>query len=413
MPKKYFYIAKSLNGENKTGLMEAEDIHQLSRVLHNQGYVLISANLEEEIKKKKLVISDLVFRFVPFFGKVSLKEKIFFTRNLRIMIGAGISFSRALNILIIQSGNRNFKKILSEIEEKTLKGETLFKSLGEYPEVFSEFFCNMIKAGEESGNLENVLKILETQMENEADLNSKITGAMIYPAVIISAMIGIGILMLVLVVPKLAATFVELGIKLPITTRIVIGIGLFLSKFWYLLPLLIVFLLFFFREILKIRHGKKIIDKFLLKIPVISDLIKKTNSAYTARILSSLIAAGVPIVKSLEITSGVLKNIYYKEAILQAAEKVGKGKKISEILNSYQNIYPLFVIQMIAIGEETGETSGILSKVADSFEDEISNLTKNLASIIEPVLILLIGGAVGFFAFSMIQPMYTMLGAIQ
>ena len=154
------------------------------------------------------------------------------------------------------------------------------------------------------------------------------------------------------------------------------------------------------------------VDAIFLKVPIISPLIKKINSASTIRTLSSLIAAGVPIVRSLEIVSGVLGNIYYRKAISEAAQKVKKGKKLSDALEGYQEIYPVIVIQMIRVGEETGETSKILGKLADFFEEEVGNVTKNLTSVIEPVLMLLIGGAIGFFAVSMIQPMYSMLGSI-
>ena len=270
----------------------------------------------------------------------------------------------------------------------------------------------MVRVGEESGTLEDVLQVLSRQMEREYELKSKIKGAMIYPAIIICAMLGIGILMLVMVVPQLAETFEELGIELPLTTQIVIGLAAFLTQKWYLAIIILFVLVFLFWRLMKIKSGKKIIDALLLKIPIISPIVRKTNSAYTARTLSSLITAGVPIVKSLEITSGTLGNIYYKSALATAAEKVRKGEKISEALKPYENIYPSIVIQMVAVGEETGETSNVLLQLADFFEEEISNATKNLTAVIEPVIMIIIGAAIGFFAVSMIQPMYSMLGAL-
>jgi len=271
----------------------------------------------------------------------------------------------------------------------------------------------MIKVGEETGTLEKVLEVLSLQMERENDLKSKIKGAMVYPAVIICAMIGIGILMLVTVVPQLAATFVELDIELPATTRFVIFLGNFLAQKWYLAIIFLFFLVFLFWQFLKTKLGKRMTDSITLKLPIISPMIKNTNSAYTVRTLSSLIAAGVPLPRALEITSRTLGNIYYQNALMEAAEKVRKGEKLSEALKPYETIYPLTVIQMVSVGEETGETSNVLTRLADFFEEEVSNSTKNLASVIEPVLMLIIGAAVGFFAVSMIQPMYSMLGAIQ
>ena len=271
----------------------------------------------------------------------------------------------------------------------------------------------MVKVGEEAGTLEEVLKVLSLQMEREREIKSKVKGAMIYPAIIICAMIGIGILMMVMVVPQLAETFKELEIELPLTTKIVIGFATFLTEKWYLVIVILFVLIFLFWQISKTKSGKKLFDFFTLKFPIISPIIKNTNSAYTVRTLGSLISAAVPLTQALEITSRTLGNVFYKTALQDVAEKVRKGEKMSATLKLYENIYPLTVIQMISVGEETGETSAILLKLADFYEEEVSNATKNLAAVIEPVLMLIIGAAVGFFAVSMVQPMYSMLGAIE
>jgi type IV pilus assembly protein PilC len=320
---------------------------------------------------------------------------------------------KSLEILSLQLKSKKLKAALLQIKEEIIKGESFSNTLSNYPNIFSELFQSMIKVGEETGTLEKVLEVLSLQMERENDLKSKIKGAMVYPAVIICAMIGIGILMLVTVVPQLAATFVELDIELPATTRFVIFLGNFLAQKWYLAIIFLFFLAFLFWQFLKTKLGKRITDSITLKLPIISPMIKNTNSAYTVRTLSSLIAAGVPLPRALEITSRTLGNIYYQNALMEAAEKVRKGEKLSEALKPYETIYPLTVIQMVSVGEETGETSNVLTRLADFFEEEVSNSTKNLASVIEPVLMLIIGAAVGFFAVSMIQPMYSMLGAIQ
>lgn len=335
-----------------------------------------------------------------------------FTRNLKVMISSGVSLSRALVISSEQSKSKKFKKVLLEISQDVTKGENFSDTIGKYPNVFSELFFSMVKVGEEAGTLEEVLEVLARQMENQHELKSKIRGAMIYPAVILAAMMIIGVLMLIIVVPKLAETFEELGIELPLTTRIVIAFGSFLANFWYILPFLILASFVLLRIGLKTKAGRKIVDTSFLRVPLINPIVKKINSAYTVRTLSSLIAAGVPIVRSLEITAGVLKNIYYKKAILDAMEQVKKGNKLAESLEKYKDIYSPLVIQMITVGEETGETSNILEKLADFFEEEIARITKNLSSIIEPILMLIIGTVVGFFAVSMIQPIYSMIGSL-
>jgi type IV pilus assembly protein PilC len=405
MPK-YFYTAKSLKGESKTGTLEAKDVHQLAKKLREQGFILIKAETKTEIaKKRKFEIS------LPF-GGVSLTEKIFFTRNLRVMLASGLSLPRALHILAGQSKSKKLENALLGVREEIAKGKSFSAALSKHPDIFSELFLSMVKIGEEAGTLEEVLKTLSQQIEREHELSSKIKGAMIYPAVIICAMLGIGLMMLIMVVPQLAETFEELGIELPVTTKLIIGLGTFLVEKWYLVILILVFLVFIFWRLLKTKKGKATLDALLLRVPIISPIVRKTNSASMIRTLSSLISSGVPIVRSLEVVSGTLGNVYFKESVREAAKKVRKGEKLSEALKPYQNIYPLIVVQMIAVGEETGETSNILAQLATFFEEEVGRATENLTSVIEPVLMLIIGAAVGFFAISMIQPMYSMLGGL-
>jgi len=291
-------------------------------------------------------------------------------------------------------------------------GQETEECMKDWPDVFPEIFWNMIRIGEESGNLEEVLHNLSRQMEKTYELREKVKGALIYPAVIIVAMAGIGVLMLVMVVPKLAQTFEELGIELPLTTRLVIYSAQFISHFWYIFLAVLVVIGFLLRQTLKTEKGSKFFDKIMLKIPIVSSIIKGTNTAYTARTLSSLINAGVPIVKSLEIISRTLTNYYFREAISASAKEVRKGTKLSEALRPYSKIYPYSFAEMIAVGEETGETADVLEKLAEFSEAEVENLTRNLASAIEPVIMIFIGIAVGFFAVSMIQPMYSMLQSL-
>ncbi len=405
MPR-YFYTAKNQTGETKTGFLTAENTHQLARLLKKDGLILVNATPQEEKKKKGFNIS------IPFLGRITTREKLMATRNLQVMIGSGLPLSRALSILIHQTKNKRFKKVLLEVREEIKKGRSFSEALSGYPGVFSELFQNMVKVGEEGGMLEDVLGTLSSHMEKEHRLKSKIKGAMIYPAVIITTMIGIGILMLILVVPKLKSMFEELDVELPVTTRFVMALGSFLAQRWYFVCLFVILFVIFFWRFSKTKIGRKIIDTILLKIPVISSLIKKSNSASTIRTLSALLSSGVTMVKSLNVISGTLKNFYFQKAMKEAAEKVKKGASLSECLEPYQEIYPLGVVEMIKVGEETGQTSEILVKLANFFEEEIDRATKNLVSVLEPVLMVIIGAAVGFFAISMIQPMYSMLGGI-
>lgn len=408
----YFFTAKSQKGEPRSGTLEAKNEHDLARILRQEGYVLISASSEPGGEEKKFNLANFLMNAARIFGAVSLQEKMIFTRNMQVMISAGVPLPRALKILSVQSKNKKFQNTLLGIAEEITRGRNLSEAVGHYPDVFPELFYNMIKVGEESGTLVDVLKGLTRQMEREYDLQSKIRGAMIYPLVVLAAMLGIGVMMLIMVVPQLAATFKELNIELPPTTKFTIFLGTFLAEQWYLAVLIVIFAVAISRIILNTKEGKKIIDALFLRIPIISPIVKKINAAHTTRNLSGLMAAGVPIVRALEIVSKALGNYYYKEAIADVAEKVRRGARIAESLRPHQDIYPLVVVQMIEVGEETGQTSDILQKLADFFEEEIALETKNLSTAIEPVLMLIIGAAVGFFAISMIQPMYSMLGAL-
>jgi type IV pilus assembly protein PilC len=403
MPK-YSFWAKSLEGKTEKGILEAKDEFELAKILKEKKLILIKAEKVKE--KRKFQIS------FPSFG-IPLSEKMFFTRNLKVMVSAGVPLPRAVLSLSQQTKNKKFKIALEKISERIVKGEKFSDAISFFPQIFNEFYQSMIKVAEETGKLEEVLEILARQMERENELRSKIIGAMIYPAVIVCALIGIGFLMLVVVVPKLAETFKELEVQLPMTTRIVISLGTFLEKNFLILLVSLIFIIFFFIQFSRTKAGKRIFDKISLSLPIFSSLVKKSNSASTARSLSSLISAGVTLPRALEITANTLGNVFYKEVLFQASEKVQKGGKLSESLKPYQKIYPLTLISMIEVGEETGETSEVLSKIADFYESEVSDAARNLTSIIEPVLMLIIGAAVGFFAISMVQPMYSMMGAIK
>jgi len=406
MPR-YSYTAKSLKGDEKSETIEAKDLHQLVQLLHQEGLVLVKAEVVGAPKKKGKGFS------LPFFSRVSLAEKMFFTRNLQVMISAGLPLPRAFQTLISQAKSKKFAVALTKIQEEIGKGQSFSESLSKYPDIFSDLFQNMIKVGEEGGSLEQSLKTLALQMEREHNLKSKIQGAMIYPAVVITAMMGVGVIMLIMVVPQLAATFKDLNAELPLTTKMVIGLAEFITKRWYFAIISFFLLIFASWRAVKTDLGKRLLDLFFLKAPIISSIVRNANSAFAVRTLSSLISAGVSLPKSLEITSNTVGNIYFKKAISQAVEKVGKGEKLSEALRPYENVIPSTVIQMISVGEETGETSNILAKLADFYEEETENKTKNLVSAIEPILMLVIGAVVGFFAISMVQPMYSMLGEIE
>ena len=236
---------------------------------------------------------------------------------------------------------------------------------------------------------------------------------MVYPAVILTVMIIIGALMMVFVIPKLTKIFVELNVPLPFTTRIIIFVANFMEKYSLGVFGATIVLAFLTRAFAKREAGKKIFHAVFLRAPILGSVVKKVNSARMSRILSALIDSGVPIVKSLEISTHTLSNYYFQQSLVKAGESVQKGTPLSKALAEFPALYPGLVTQMIGVGEESGKLSDILVKVADFYEEEVSNLTKNLAALIEPALMVVIGAAVGFFAVSMIQPLYGIVSQVQ
>ncbi|PIR02534.1 MAG: hypothetical protein CO031_02880 [Candidatus Nealsonbacteria bacterium CG_4_9_14_0_2_um_filter_37_38] len=401
----FSYTAKSLKGETTEAVREAENEKELAKILRQEGFILIKAGPLKKSKFKK----EISF---PFLGGVSLKEKIMFTRNLQVMVSAGLGLARALNTLASQSQNKRLKNVLLGVREGIIGGKSFSAGIHQYSNVFSDFYYHLVKVGEESGTLEKSLGEITAHLEKEYALRSNIRGALMYPAVIILAMIGILILMLLVVIPKLAETFIQMNIELPFTTKLIMGASLFLAERWYLVILIIFCLVFLIGILLKTKIGNKIIDYLFLQLPIFAPLIKKSNSAYAIRTLATLMDAGLPILQSLNIISDALGNFYFKKSIIEAGQKVKAGKNLSESLEFFANLYSPMVLQMIGVGEQTGQTSNILKKTADFLEEEVTKTTQNLASVIEPIIILLVGGAVGFLAVSIIQPIYQMTGAM-
>jgi len=331
---------------------------------------------------------------------------------LSVMIKAGFSLNKALQVLILQTKNRRFVKVITEIEQDVRKGTAFGDALAKYPDIFSDLFVNMVKVGEASGNIEGNLKLLAVQMKKDHDLRSGIKSAMMYPAVILIAMLAIGTGMMIFVVPNLISVFEELNAELPFATRMVIFISKFLSAQWWLVILVLVFLIIGFRLILRTKEGIRMLDNMILKMPIFGNISKEINSARMARTLSSLIESGVSIVKALEVSAGTLTNSLFSESLILASKEVQKGQPLSQSLAASPNLFLPIVTQMIQVGEETGTLGEITKRLAEFYEEEVANVTKGLSTIIEPILMVIIGAAVGFFAISMIQPMYSMMNSI-
>lgn len=404
---KFNYRAKKISGEEKKGVLEAKDKFELSKLLREEGYTLVSC------KESKSEGGLDFLTNITILGSVSVADKMIFARNLSVMMGAGVSAPRAMEVLSRQTTNKVFKKTIMEVGENIQKGVSLSDSLAKYPKIFSPLFVAMVKVGEESGKLSESLKIISDQLERDHGLMKKVKGALIYPSIILVLMIGIGILMLIYVVPTLVANFAEMDLELPTSTKVIIFLSNFITGHLIVFLLTLAAIIFGGISFTKSKFGKRILDTVFVKMPIISGLVKKFNAARTSRTLASLISSGVNIVETLSITSEVLQNHNYKEVLDKAKADIQKGTLMSASFKDAVHLYPPLVGEMMAVGEETGKLGEMLNRLADFYEEEVSVATKDLSTIIEPFLMVIIGIFVGFFAISMIKPMYSMTEAIR
>ncbi|OHA61846.1 MAG: hypothetical protein A2556_02070 [Candidatus Vogelbacteria bacterium RIFOXYD2_FULL_44_9] len=407
---KFYFKAKNMEGKELMAEREAVDRFTLARDLRDEGWVLIVAKDISKMKKSWLGKLSLGSMFA---GRINLKDKILFVNNLGAMVGAGLPLSRALAAISRQTKKKVLKSMLEAIGVRIGQGESLSRALSQYPETWPEIFTAMIGVAEESGKLPETLKTLGDQLSKTYDLKRKVKGAMIYPAVIITAIIIVGVLMLIFLIPILAATFAEIKVELPLSTRVVIGISNLLADHYLIFIVLVLGLGLGVWRFAKTKIGSRLLDQIIMKLPVIGELNKKYNSATIMRTVSSLIGAGVSLVESLTITQKVAGNVFYQEALVLATEKVQKGVTLSSIFNEHEYLFPIFVGEMTMVGEETGKLPEMLLRGAVFYEEDIDQATKNLSTIIEPVLMILIGIAVGFFAVSMLGPMYSLSSAIK
>ncbi len=377
-------------------------------VSHATMEALGNGLMQKKKKEKNFGMQSLLMKFT----KISVRDKLFFLQQLSIMIQTGISLAVALKTLRDQTSNKRFKFILTDLQNFVERGNLFSDGLKKYKNVFGELFINMIRAGESTGRLEEVLKQLFLQMKKDHDTVSKVRGAMIYPVVVLTAMVVISILIIVFVIPSLLSIFKEFGGKLPLPTRILIAISNFLTTYGaYVFIVSFVFIIAFLR-IIRLPKGRLILHATFLKTPILGTIVQKINLARFARTLSSLLKTDIAIITSFEITSRVLGNELFKRSLLDARDKIQKGTKIHESLEPYQKLFPPVVLQMVNVGEETGSLDVILEQMAGFFEDEVDQTMKNLPTIIEPVLILVLGVGVALLAVAVILPIYSLADQI-
>lgn len=370
----------------------------------------MNSNIKESKDNKK---SFFRIDFYSFFqAKVSIKEKLFFTQYLSLMLKSGISLSVAINTLSLQTSNKYFAKVLKDISENIQRGVSFTESLKPYERIFGELYINMVEAGEISGRLEEVLNTLHIQLKKQYELISKIKGALLYPMIILIAMIAIGILMIITIIPELIVILKGYNIPLPWTTKAFIYVNELIINNIFTTIFIIFLILIFFIQIKKTKTGKYFFEAIILRIPIIKNIVKKVNLTHFSRTISTLLKTDIMIIKTFQITANTLTNLHYRNAVLEMAEKIKKGNQITEILDSYPLLFSPAINQIVSVGEKTGELDNVLSELAEFYEKEIDQTMNNLPAIIEPIMIIIIGILVSIVALAITSPYYALISSI-
>ncbi len=393
------YVGKTLSGVEVSGEITARSKDEVRRVLRKKR-VLVT---EARAKPKEIHIH---------IGRgVKSTEISRMARQFATMIEAGLPLVESLNVLSEQTGNLSLKKALNNVKERVQSGSTLAEALSKHPKIFDELFINMVEAGEVGGALDTILLRLATYREKVDALRRKIKGAMYYPAVISVVATGATLFLVTFIVPVFAKLFQGFGAELPLPTKMVLGLSAFLRSNFIIGIVALIGLGIGFRWLNKTPSGKLAIDRFKLKIPIIGNLLRKSIIARFSRTLGTLLQSGVPILDSLEITAKTAGNKVIYNAIRRAVTAIAQGDTIAQPLKD-TGVFPPMVVQMISVGEKTGGLDEMLGKVADFYEDEVDAAVGALTSIIEPVVIVVMGIVIGFILISMYLPMFDLIGAI-
>lgn len=395
----FSYTAHDRRGDMKKGTVVAMDQSAAAANLIERGLTPILIKIDSGKK------SGLSLGFLGKLNqKVKLTDKMVFSRQFATMINAGVPISQSLSILHSQTTNRHLKEVLADASKKVEGGATLSSALADHPDVFSPIYINMVKAGEAGGMLDEVLERLAVQMEKDAEVIGKIRSAMIYPSILTAVTIGAFVFLMVYLVPKMAAIFEGLGTELPWYSQLMLDISAFLVSYGiYLMGAIAVGIVVFIRY-RKTEKGRKVIDALLIKMPIFGEIIIKVNVARFSRTFGSLMSSGLSVLDALNTTATALGNAVFQDALHSVSRDVKAGKSISEPLKN-MTIFPPIVSQMVSVGEETGQMDQILLKLAGFYEKEVDSMVSGITSIIEPILIVFLGGIVGFIVVGVFGPL--------
>jgi len=392
---------KSSKGETKTGITKADSEDALRTSLRREGIILTKATAKKELKEEK---------FNPK-KKIKPISIVLFTRQLSTMITSGLPLVQALDILVNQMEDKDFKGIVKDIKQRIEQGSRFADALKEYPQCFDTLYVNLVVAGEEAGLIDSVLQRLAVYMEKSEKLKSKVKSAMIYPIAIVTVAIGVTLVLLVFVIPVFETMFKDMGAELPLPTQIVVNISKLVKKYIIFGIAALVIAAFMFRRFYRTEGGKRKVDRILLKVPIFGVLIIKSSVARVTRTLGTLLQSGVAIIESLVIVAKVAGNKIVEDALVVAKARITEGRSMSEPLEE-SGVFPPMVIQMVQVGESTGALDTMLNKIADFYEEDVDTLVTNLTAMMEPMIMMFLGVVLGGLIIAMYLPIFKMGQAV-
>ncbi len=397
----FSYQARDNAGKLKTGTVEAATEANAYEILQQHGLIVIKILPSGKVN---------IFERVKFFEHVSPKDLVLFSRQLSTLINAKVPIIQALTILQTQVSSKKLQSVIGEITQHIESGDSLSSAIARYPKIFSNLYINLVRSGELSGTMDEALGYLAVQLEKDYDLRSKVIGALTYPIFIVSALFIVGFLMFIYVLPPLISVLREAAVDLPFTTKILIVVTNFIQGYWWVVLVLLLGIGIAYRFYSKTASGQYMIDNIKIRTPIFGSLFQKIYMARFARNLATLVAGGIPIVKALEAVADIVGNEVYKEIILDASQQVRNGKSIASALTARQEIPPI-VSQMTQIGESTGRLQEILDKLAIFYEKEVEGVLQILTTLMEPIIMMILGLAVAIMVAGILLPIYNLASA--
>lgn len=399
------YIAYTKAGKKREGTLEAKTTEAAAEALHSKGWTVISVAEASALGLDRFLALNI--------GGVPLKEKVLFFRQMAYMLGAGLPLVNGLEVLSKQAKNKAFKKVMKVVVSDVRAGAQLNTAMRKHREIFDKITVNLIRAGEESGKLEEVFERLAADFEKRQEFTGKVRGAMIYPAIIMIMVVAVVAVLLIFMVPAVEELFGEFDAELPFATAMMISLSNALRGFWGIFGLFMcAALALFYRYYRSTKEGKKVTDGLILKVPIFGELTRKTVLARFARTFSMLLTSGVEILDAINLTSESLNNEVYSEALKQASIAVEKGGSLAKVI-ARSEVFPPIVAEMIAVGEKTGKLDEIVDKMGDYFEREADQMASNLTKTMEPAIMVVVGFIVGFIALSIYTPIFKLGNVIK